>query len=148
MIMVGIFLFSNQNGETSGGMSKRVAEIVLKFFISDFDLLANDIKQSYLSTTQLVIRKLSHMSEYAILCLSFYFFISGYIKGKLKFILSPLLCFIYALTDEAHQLLIAGRNGSFIDVLIDTFGAIMMILLIFLISFICRRSKGSIKDAN
>jgi VanZ family protein len=34
-----------------------------------------------------------------------------------------LLCFLYASSDEIHQLFVPGRSGSFIDILLDTFGS-------------------------
>ena len=46
--------------------------------------------------------------------------------------LSLLFCFLYACSDEFHQLFIPGRSGQFIDILIDTSGALIMLLIIYL----------------
>ena len=47
-----------------------------------------------------------------------------------KFIVSLLICVIYALSDEIHQLFIIGRSGNIIDVLIDSLGSIIGIFII------------------
>ena len=39
------------------------------------------------------------------------------------------ICFLYACTDELHQLFIAGRSAEIKDVLIDSFGSLTSILL-------------------
>ena len=38
-------------------------------------------------------------------------------------LLSLLICFLYACSDEIHQLFIVGRSGNAYDVLIDTIGS-------------------------
>jgi VanZ family protein len=42
---------------------------------------------------------------------------------------SVLLCFVYACSDEWHQSFVAGRGPSFTDVLIDTAGAAVAVLI-------------------
>ena len=42
---------------------------------------------------------------------------------KTKILVSITLCFLYALSDEIHQLFIIGRSKEFKDVLIDTAGS-------------------------
>jgi len=43
-------------------------------------------------------------------------------------------CFLYAISDEIHQLFIVGRNGNVVDVLIDTCGSMFGIFLLLIIS--------------
>lgn len=47
--------------------------------------------------------------------------LSGHIKHPL--IMSILLSFLYACTDELHQIFVPGRSAQFRDILIDTLGA-------------------------
>jgi len=42
-------------------------------------------------------------------------------------------CFLYACSDEIHQLFVPGRSGKFTDVLIDSAGALLAVLLCFLV---------------
>ena len=88
-------------------------------------------KMLYLENIELletIIRKFAHLFEYIILgilminCLRCYS-IKNYI------IISIVLCFIYACTDEVHQLFVPGRNGNVIDILIDTIGSFCGILI-------------------
>lgn len=55
--------------------------------------------------------------------------------GPLKYALamSILLSFLYACTDEIHQIFVPGRSAQFRDVLIDTLGASLGTLIAYLI---------------
>ena len=44
---------------------------------------------------------------------------------------SIILCIIYALTDEIHQMFISDRSGEFRDILIDSIASILGILSIY-----------------
>ena len=106
--MLLIFYFSHQTGEESAVLSDNF-----------------------------LIRKMAHKVTYAILyLLSYLFFKTNNYLSKIKQYLKPLLfCFIYACSDELHQFFIVGRVASFIDIGIDVFGAIVMMLLIFIIKY-------------
>ena len=102
-----IFLFSSQSGEVSSKIS-------------------ND----------LIIRKLGHFSEYMTLgffsfsYLSNLFIENNNIKDfKKTGILSFLFSIIYASSDEFHQTFVPGRDGNIVDVLIDSSGSLVGILL-------------------
>ena len=71
----------------------------------------------------LLIRKLAHFTEYAIL----YVLVFRATKNK---IWGVLFAFFYAITDEIHQLFVPGRNGSARDVLIDTAGAVFALTIL------------------
>ena len=75
------------------------------------------------------LRKLMHMSEYFILTLLVInaLYRSG-VKRKI-FIYALIFSFAYACTDEFHQLF-RERTSSILDVLIDTIGSLLAILLI------------------
>lgn len=120
--MIIIFMFSMQNGNESSKLSLGVIEIIQSFIPISINI----------DTLHFIIRKAAHMSEYALLCLSF---IYGFSKNAVnKYILYSLLCtFLYACTDEFHQLFIGGRAGQFTDVLIDTSGGLIMVVLIIVI---------------
>ena len=40
-----------------------------------------------------------------------------------------MICFIYAMTDELHQVYISGRNGNIYDVLLDTLASTLAIII-------------------
>jgi len=69
-----------------------------------------------LGTWDLVLRKLAHFTEYAILAVLLYRAI-----GRAPAALA--LASLYAVTDEVHQQFVSGRHASPLDWLIDTAGA-------------------------
>lgn len=129
LLMILIFIFSNQTGNESSNLS---GQIVLW-------IQAN----LHISIPELFIRKAAHMSEYAILTMTF---IYGFYKSELKqsriFAFSLLSTFLYACTDEIHQLFIGGRSGQLTDVFIDTSGGILAIFFVYLISYFYKRKSA------
>lgn len=78
------------------------------------------------------IRKVAHATVYFVLVLIL-LAVGRVIFGSKKYLLTCalalLFCFIFAMTDEYHQTFVDGRTGQFSDVLIDTAGACVGILL-------------------
>ena len=64
----------------------------------------------------------------------------------LVIIIPIVVAFVYACSDEFHQLFIDGRSSEFTDVLIDTCGAILGVLIINLIfKIIKKKNKKCVK---
>ena len=121
-----IFGFSAQDGETSGGISKGVITI-----IADVFNLNGDTRNIFIEKGEGVIRKLAHFGIYTLLGLASMGFIATFnLKRKNQILITIIWGFLYASTDELHQMFINGRNASFLDVLLDTSGVIFGILLI------------------
>jgi VanZ family protein len=70
----------------------------------------------------LVLRKLAHMTEYAVLALLL-------IRATGSYAWALGLTVAYAASDEVHQLFVRGRHGSPLDVGIDAVGALVGIAL-------------------
>jgi VanZ family protein len=127
MVMVIIFLFSSQTGNTSGNLSTSFIAHIIKFFsphISDSSL------EALVITLLIPIRKLAHFTIYFILGLTVSYLLSLYklpVKGII--IIGLLICIFYACTDEIHQLFIDGRGASIIDVSIDSTGSLLALFL-------------------
>ena len=66
----------------------------------------------------LLVKKGGHVLAYAILAVLAY-------RATGSHRVALLIAVLYALSDEAHQLFVAGRNGQMLDVLIDTVGAVL-----------------------
>lgn len=116
--MIAVFMLSNQTGEASGGLSRKFAN----FFTGGDNVQAEKIEP--------MIRKVAHMTEYAVGGMIFYGITLTYPNNsrKKRIILSLAFAFLYASSDELHQTFINNRSGNFIDVCIDTFGAIIGII--------------------
>lgn len=116
--MIVVFMLSNQTGEASGGLSRKVAN-----FLSGGDTVQAE-------RVEPMIRKVAHMTEYAVGGMIFYGITLTYPNNsrKKRIILSLAFAFLYASTDELHQTFIDNRSGNFIDVCIDTIGAVIGII--------------------
>lgn len=78
------------------------------------------------------LRKVVHATVYfilALLLLTIGRVIFGSKKYLLTCIITLVLCFAFAMTDEYHQTFVDGRTGQMMDVMIDTAGAGVGILL-------------------
>ena len=112
--MCFIFFMSNQPAETSDSQSIGIINILSEFGINMSGIFGD--------VANFVVRKCAHFLEYMILG----FLIINLIKDDCK--LSNIIfitiagVFLYACTDEFHQLFVVGRDGNFRDILIDTFG--------------------------
>ena len=106
--------------------SSRTAEISSR----QSQLIIDIIKLIGIEPSSYFIRKLAHFTIFAIIGFCVSMFIGSYDMNKIA---STLLSFTlttgYACIDEYIQTFIPGRNGSINDVMIDTSGVIIGILL-------------------
>ena len=122
-LMLIIFFFSAQNGTQSGGISERfskwLAELLHPVFPSEAVIFLTRH-----------IRKIAHVFIY--LCLgisvSVCVFTFPFKNSWLYFLLPVLVCFLYACSDELHQLFVSGREGTPTDVLIDSIGFVSAVI--------------------
>lgn len=135
LMLSTIFGFSNQNAETSSGLSQKVSMGIVTTFDSLFDQnWEKDTMEDYAEKIEYPIRKAAHVSEYLILTLLTAIPLGVYgVRGK-KLILSLFLfCVLCAAGDEFHQSFIPGRSPQFTDVLIDSTGILTGCGITFLI---------------
>lgn len=142
-MMFFIIGFSNQNGSESSGLSLMVCRWVIE--ASDHVLnfnFAPEEAEKVIESIDYPVRKLAHMTEYAILCgtLLLHFSVLN-VKIKRRIAYSLIIVFLFASTDEIHQLFIPGRSGQFRDVCIDTAGGIIAAGVYFLFSQKARLSR-------
>lgn len=145
--MYTIFSFSAQPAVESDKVSGSVAYRVVETFDQIFHIgLPEEEMERYAQNINYPIRKAAHMTEYAILGLLSFFCLTGYLKWERRtFFLALGMAVCYAVTDEVHQLYVAGRAGRFSDVCIDTAGAALGLLaLYFILKFLgkhCEKKK-------
>lgn len=145
--MLVIFIFSSMPGEESNNKSMGTINNAIEktIEVTNHSGITNkhpseDKKEKIIELLNKPLRKCMHSSVYFVLSI-----LIGYEMYLFKFsikklaLISIICCFIYACTDELHQLFVQGRSGQFSDVLIDTFGAIIGCICIY--CFICLRSK-------
>lgn len=114
----------------------------LIYYFSD-QANSNAVTEEIFGTANYFARKLAHMTEYAILCLLFYSCLQDFSgaesenalkQGQFRILLSLslLLTAVYACTDEWHQSFVPGRSALLSDVLIDSCGALIAALILYL----------------
>ncbi len=136
-----IFSFSQDNGNDSEKKSDSIILTIYKIF--DKRPLTEDKKRILIDRFVYPVRKLAHFSEYLILGILVISFISEFKQIELKYIIiSILVCCLYAVSDEIHQLFVANRSGKITDVIIDTFGSSTGILIYDMIKKIRRRKNN------
>ena len=122
--MMFIFHLSHQPASVSAGQSGGFITMLIKI-----PIIGNIVSPILTSSIgEFIIRKSAHMFLYFVLALLTFKLI--YIKDKdfenkviiKKLLISLAIVFLYACTDELHQLFIPGRSGEFRDVMVDTLG--------------------------
>lgn len=131
--MLVIFSFSNMNAIESNNKSKNTINTLIDITERlDSNEINNNTqkenKQQLIDYLNYPLRKYAHAIIYFILSL---LILNALHKSnvKNKHFITLLICFLYALTDEYHQTFITGRTGQFIDVIIDTIGAYLGIII-------------------
>ncbi|OOM70197.1 VanZ family protein [Clostridium sp. BL-8] len=119
--MVGIFVMSNQPANISDSQSEGIIKVLASIGInvnSIFGQLAN-----------FAVRKCAHFLEYMVLALLAFNVFNLYFNVRKVVVITIIFVFLYACSDEIHQLFVLGREGAIRDVIIDTFGGIVLILI-------------------
>ena len=127
--MLFIFTMSSFGSDSSNAQSSQIIQVLHQVFPN----LSSRTSGLDASVLTFIVRKTAHFTEYAILGILFYFFYRQALpqkNGLQLFVLAILSSFLYACTDEIHQLFVPGRSGQFTDVLVDTLGAFCGCLLL------------------
>ena len=136
-----IFGFSNQNGEESGGLSKKITIIITKN-IKSIQNMNEEAKESKIKHIEHFVRKLAHFSLYTIVGFLTMSLMSTYnLKMSKEVIISVIIGNIYAFFDEFHQSFIPGRAASLKDVGIDSLGVIFGVLIVVILAKIVKKLK-------
>ncbi|NOH16250.1 VanZ family protein [Clostridium cochlearium] len=120
--MIIIFKFSSDPAEISDGKSG--------FIIEAINSLGINISSTLGEFTNFTIRKIGHVGEYFILTILLISALKEDFKIEKVYIISILVTFLYACSDEIHQIFVPGRAGRFSDVLIDLFGGILAVFIV------------------
>lgn len=127
--MVLIFSFSAQpdteSAQVSSGVSYKLVRGIDQML--QLEKSEQELKETAVSI-EFPVRKIAHMSEFAILFLLLLGMFFAYGNTKHAFRYAFWLTVFYAATDEFHQLFVPGRAGRIMDVLIDSAGAFFALL--------------------
>lgn len=142
LVMAMIFHFSSQGGTDSGALSYKVSVAVVKVVDKALDKeWSGEQIADYAERYHFYVRKLAHFTEYFILAVSVAFPLYVYgMRGVWLVIFAGAFCVGFACFDEYHQSFVAGRIPSKRDVLIDSCGVFLGILVTRIIGFIGRKT--------
>lgn len=135
--MLVIFCFSAQPADASADLSGSISHLFMRLinfvFCFGWDE-ATLLEMAYM--WDYPIRKLAHMTEFGILAVLIYFLMRYYGKfsvTKKKYVDAWLLTVCYACTDEFHQLFVPGRSGNLFDVGVDSTGALLALVCLYIV---------------
>ncbi len=138
-----IFIFSAQDGETSGGISFQLSlkgvELWNDMADKGWDAQIRLYMAEYLEHP---VRKLAHFLEYAAMGFLQYSLLRCHFgKKKWLFGITVLWTMLSAAADEIHQLFVPDRSGNLLDVGIDTCGGIFGVLVCMLAIAVYQKLK-------
>ena len=119
--MLIIFMFSSDSGTAS---SKKSASVIINLIdVITNKKVNNKDRDKYIEKYVFPVRKCAHFTIYLILGILVISLLSEYRILNFKTVLYTLLIvFLYACSDEFHQLFVSGRSSEIGDVLIDSSG--------------------------
>ena len=121
LIMIFIFFQSSLPADTSQEESDIIVRFLSRFTDRDAEMLS------------FIVRKMAHFSEYTVLGLFISLTVKEYFqKGHFyirHFIISLFFGVLYAVSDEIHQRFVPGRSCELRDVLIDTCGVLLGVII-------------------
>ncbi len=149
-VMVTIFILSAENAEESSKTSGSMTKVAVKIIDKDYSKRSLYRQREIWNTASFIVRKLAHFTIYTALG-----FCASMTAGKRKLIsLKSLFVivfgFLYAFSDELHQTMSEGRSCEFRDMMIDTSGAALgmmlsLIVMCIVCHFINRHKKESLR---
>ena len=138
-----IFGFSNQDSKTSGGISQKVTEFIIKF-IPSIQQTEENQREEIIDRIESVIRKIAHFSIYTLVGFLLMSLMGTYKMKEIDQIGTSLIIgVIYASTDEIHQAFIPGRGPQITDVMLDSLGVLTGIFIAILLLEIFRKINNN-----
>jgi VanZ family protein len=112
VIIWGALIFTLSTSAFSAANTSRIIDPILRWLIPAISSASVDV-------CHMLIRKAAHFTEYGIL---FWLLVRGPMAQRPY--LALMLCIVYALTDEGHQVFVPGRTASLYDAALDSTGAL------------------------
>jgi len=116
-----------------GSIDLMSAEHTSRFIVPFLRWLKPDISKETLLSIHFIVRKCAHVGEYAVLALLLLraAIFMTYLKRSLAMLYVSVwgACLFVATTDEFHQTFVASRGASATDIMIDSGGAILGLLI-------------------
>lgn len=150
-----IYSLSAMNSKNSNSKSTNIISMFINEMLgvtNEYGITSshpNDAKLEHASELMNApLRKVAHASVYFILSVFVLTLLRIIFEQKmyiLMIVITLLICFLFALGDEYHQTFVNGRTGQMLDVLIDSTGAFLGILVYstYYIAYRCGYKKAN-----
>lgn len=139
-----IFYLSHQPAAKSSELSNNVTEVI----INTIETVAPKAKIEKGDLHHLV-RKNAHFLYYLVLgILAISALRINGVRSYRGILLALLICILYAISDEVHQIFVPGRSGEVRDVIIDSSGAGTGILVYSVVSWVSEKMNGKATRMN
>ena len=123
IFMLFIFYMSSREGDKSTGDSSAVINFIKIYLGIDLDMISN-------GNASFIVRKTAHATEYMVLFILIYMVTKEYWNIKRKVLLSLIITICYSISDEVHQYFVPGRDMRIFDVMVDSTGALIGVILL------------------
>lgn len=158
--MIVIFMMSAQPAKQSANTSLHVGRTICTMFVPGYD---GKDEQEQLKLARKIdhpLRKTAHATEFAILAVLIFsskvassdivylYKTNDQITIRKKYIRSWILTVVYAVSDELHQYFVPGRACQIRDVLIDSFGAFIGLLIIWVVRMVSASDRKTTDQDN
>lgn len=129
--MIIIFLLSNQKAQDSKQLSNSfITKTIINIYEMKHGKITEEKKVEIKENYSFIVRKAAHFTIYLVLGLLVSLVLIGKnLNIKQIIIYGVLICMAYAITDEIHQIFVSGRSGEIRDIIVDTCGSTVGILL-------------------
>lgn len=145
-LMVTIFCLSAQVATESRTLSEGFSYKVISLFYPKIKEMTYDERIELYDSLPIPIRKLAHFSIFGLLGVFAFLSLISYkdIRYILRITIAFLICVLYATSDEIHQLFVNGRSCELRDVLIDSSGALLAIIVLGLFCYFVKGIRKKI----
>lgn len=140
--MIIIFMFSNAPADDSTDTSKGLIYNVVSVYEKVFNKSIN--KEYFCEKLDHPVRKIAHFTLYFILGF-FVYHVFLYSKINWKNFPTFIICLLYSISDEIHQIFIPGRSGQISDVVIDCLGVTFCLFIIYCFDKMVKNGKKASK---
>ena len=127
VVLISIYYLSSMNNKETNSLSKGVVyksiDIVEHITHKEYD------KKSIVNKFNYPIRKCAHFTLFLLLGICIYLLLNSF-NIPHKILISIILSILFATLDETHQMFSLGRSSSILDILIDSMGSIVGIMII------------------
>jgi Predicted integral membrane protein len=143
-----IYYNSSQPADISNATSSELVQAIIPGMVNGYNEMSDAGKNAIIASANDILRDFAHSFEFAVLGVLVMLFMETVprFRGRVllkweKIVVVALFCLLYAVSDEIHQLFVAGREAQITDVVLDLSGTAFGIAVYMLILWIVKISR-------